>query len=770
MNHRHGVTAQRPRVAARLLMGLFLVLGVTTQLLSTSAAGAADPKEAPADPPMAAPGGADAAQRSEPIPPELVGTEPAPVPAARADGALADIACIGNGTSGKRVQLVYAYRAGTSNRSGAYAASIRTWAAQFDEYLAGEAAATGGNRRVRFVHDGACQPTVTVVQVPSSATEYGAAVDALEAAGLASNDRKYLVYADWNVSGLCGIATFYSDEDPSANNYNNILGGHAFTYLSCWDWNTSRTALHELFHNLGAVQDNSPNGNGGHCIDGTLGGADVMCYGSGSMDVCDPGGPRIMDCGRDDYFNVSPVAGSYLANNWNPANSSYLVAASGCAPQDNFAKSYPIGGNRGWVKGSNAGCGVEAGEPTHAGARSRSVWWTYTAPSAGLVTVDTFGSAFDTALAVYTGNAVGSLSLVGSNDDTAPGTQSRVSFTASAGQKYRIAVDGWSGTTGAIRLNWKHAASPANDNLVDATTVSGNFGSTSGTSVGATRETGEPMHRRRGFPSVWWSWTAPSTGNLRLSTGGSNFDTVLAAYTGNDAGALAAKAQNDDGSPFDYTSEVLMPVKAGVTYRWAVSGYAGDTGAISLNWNLQPVQCAGGGTNPFNDVPNSAWYRNPVLWLVQRGITTGTAPGKYSPNSSVTRGQMAVFLWRTAGEPVANYPHDFGDVPPDHFANDAVAWLSEQGITGGTAPGVYSPNQKVTRAEMAVFLWRMTGSVYPGSNHGFDDVPSSSFADRAVSWLVREGITSGTSQWEFSPNQRISRAQMAVFLRNRACA
>ena len=204
------------------------------------------------------------------------------------------------------------------------------------------------------------------VQVPSNATEYDAAVDALEAAGLASSNRKYLVYADWNVSGLCGVGTYYGDEDPSSSNYNNTEGGHAFTYLSCWDWNTSRTALHELFHNLGAVQTNAPNGNGGHCIDGTLSGSDIMCYGSGSFDACDAAGPRIMDCGRDDYFNVSPVAGSYLANNWNPANSSYLVAASGCAPQDNFAKSYPIGGNRGWVKGSNAGCGVEAGEPTEA--------------------------------------------------------------------------------------------------------------------------------------------------------------------------------------------------------------------------------------------------------------------------------------------------------------------------------------------------------------------------------------------------------------------
>lgn len=175
-----------------------------------------------------------------------------------------------------------------------------------------------------------------------------------------------------------------------------------------------------------------------------------------------------MDCGRDDYFNVTPVSGSYLARYWNPTNSAYLTVPTGCAPQDSFASSYPIGGNRGAVKGSNAGCGKETGEPAHAGSLSRSVWWTYTAPSSGLVTVDTFGSAFDTVLAVYTGNTVGALTLVNSNDDTAPGSQSKVAFMATGGQRYRIAVDGWSGTTGAIKLNWKHAASPANDNMADA--------------------------------------------------------------------------------------------------------------------------------------------------------------------------------------------------------------------------------------------------------------------------------------------------------------
>lgn len=764
-HHRAGVRA--PHVGARLLLGIVLILGVTTQSLLITSAGATGPKDAPADPPSAELKSSDPGQRIDPIPPELVGTEPAPVPASRSAEAANDIACVGNGTSGKRVQLVYAYRAGSPNRSATYAASMRTWAGQFDDFLAGEGAATGGNRRIRFVHDGACQPTITVVQVPASVNDFDAAADALEAAGLTNTDRKYLTYADWNVSGLCGTATYYGDEDPSVANYNNTELGYALTYLSCWDWSTSRTALHELFHTFGAVQAGAPNGNGGHCNDGTLSGADVMCYGGTALDACDASGPRIMDCGRDDYFNVSPVAGSYLATSWNPTRSAYLTAPSGCAPQDAFARSYPIGGTRGATKGSNVGCTIEGAEPSHAGQQSKSVWWTYTAPSAGLVTVDTFGSGFDTVLAVYTGNTVGGLSLVGSNDDTS-GNQSRVAFAAAAGQQYRIAVDGYGAASGPIALNWKHAASPSNDNLADATAVSGASGTTAGSNVGATRETGEPMHRGRGFPSVWWSWTAPSTGTLSLTTAGSSFDTVLSVYTGTQAGALVARSQNDD-TPNGSSSEVLMPVTAGVTYRWAVSGYNGSTGAVSLNWGLQPVQCAVGGTNPFSDVSNSASYRNAVLWLVQRGITSGTSPGRYSPNASVTRGQMAAFLWRASGEPAATFSHGFDDIPPGSYYSEAVSWLAERGVTEGTAPGIFSPDAKVTRAQMATFLWRLIGAVYPGVDHDFYDVYSGTYYDRAVAWLVREGITTGTAPGQFSPGQKVTRAQMAVFLNRRAC-
>ncbi|MEZ5381608.1 MAG: hypothetical protein R2754_07400 [Microthrixaceae bacterium] len=328
--------------------------------------------------------------RIDPLPPGIEeGAETPPLPPSRG---LNDTTCVGNGTSGKRVQLVYAYKAGSTNRSSTYAASIRTWAGQFDDFLAAQAAATSGSRRIRFVHDGACQPTILVAQVPSTVANFDDAANALAALGHTNNDRKYLVYADWNVSGLCGTGTYYGDDSPGASNLNNTELGYALTYLACWDWNTSRTALHELFHNLGAVQAGSPNGNSGHCDDGTLGGADIMCNGNDAIDVCPSGGARILDCGRDDYFNTNPPAGSYLATHWNLANSSYLTTTGTCPTNDSFSSAVPIGGYGGSEGSLNGLCTFQTGEPSHAGHGSHSVWFNYVAPATGLVTVDTIGS------------------------------------------------------------------------------------------------------------------------------------------------------------------------------------------------------------------------------------------------------------------------------------------------------------------------------------------------------------------------------------------
>ena len=121
---------------------------------------------------------------------------------------------------------------------------------------------------------------------------------------------------------------------------------------------------------------------------------------------------------------------------------------------DLFANATVLSGTNVTVLASNFGASKEPGEPNHASVSGgASVWWSWTPSHAGVATVDTLGSSFDTTLAVYTGNSVSSLSFVASNDDYGTGHTSLVSFNASAGVTYKIAVDGYNGATGNITLH-----------------------------------------------------------------------------------------------------------------------------------------------------------------------------------------------------------------------------------------------------------------------------------------------------------------------------
>jgi outer membrane protein assembly factor BamB len=129
------------------------------------------------------------------------------------------------------------------------------------------------------------------------------------------------------------------------------------------------------------------------------------------------------------------------------------------------------------------------------------------------------------------------------------------------------------------------------------------------------------------------------------------------------------------------------------------------------------ASCFSPAPHGFSDVPTTYFANTAIAWLVEAGITTGTTPTTFSPNNKVTRAEMAVFLWRNADKPTPTGPHNFTDVPTTSFANTAIAWLVEAGITTGTTPTTFSPNNQVTRAEMAVFLWRNTCPL-PGPNLG----------------------------------------------------
>jgi subtilisin family serine protease len=136
-----------------------------------------------------------------------------------------------------------------------------------------------------------------------------------------------------------------------------------------------------------------------------------------------------------------------------------------------------------------------------------------------------------------------------------------------------------------------------NDNFVSGIPLTGSAGSTTGSNVGATKEAGEPNHAGdSGGSSVWWQWTAPANGSFEFNTLGSNFDTLLAAYTGNSVNGLAQVAANDDAGATSQ-SRIIISAQAGQTYHIGVDGFRGASGSIALAFS--PFSGAGVANDSF---------------------------------------------------------------------------------------------------------------------------------------------------------------------------
>lgn len=258
---------------------------------------------------------------------------------------------------------------------------------------------------------------------------------------------------------------------------------------------------------------------------------------------------------------------------------------------DAFANRYPIAGGTNTVIGVNTNASLETGEPIHGGnVGGRSVWWSWIAPASTPVRMDTLGSSFDTVLGVYQGTSVGALTVVAADDDSLGNGRSIVVFEAVQGVEYQIAVDGFNNGSGAVSgrvvLNL-HQFTPgalhANDEFENATPIASPLLSVVGNNIGATRQAGEPAHgTAQSGHSVWWTWEALVDGAVTISTVGSQFDTILAVYTGASVDSLSLVAESDDISFGHFQSQVIFQAVAGTVYRIAVDGYGVQIGFISL--------------------------------------------------------------------------------------------------------------------------------------------------------------------------------------------
>jgi hypothetical protein len=237
-----------------------------------------------------------------------------------------DVACEGDGRTGKRVQVLYLHEFGTPSRYTDFLGSMRTWSAGVDQIFDASAAETGGSRHVRFVTTPQCRVDVAEVQVPEAALEsFTGNIDALQTLGYNRTDRKYLIFADTNV--YCGIGTFVADKRPGLGNRNNGGPSYGRVDAGCW---SSVVAAREVTQMLGARLQDSPNSTGaGSCTDDH----DLMCNedrsGTALRTVCPKKHENRLDCGHDDYFHTDPQAKSYLAENWNVAQSEFLLRSDG---------------------------------------------------------------------------------------------------------------------------------------------------------------------------------------------------------------------------------------------------------------------------------------------------------------------------------------------------------------------------------------------------------------------------------------------------------
>lgn len=167
----------------------------------------------------------------------------------------------------------------------------------------------------------------------------------------------------------------------------------------------------------------------------------------------------------------------------------------------------------------------------------------------------------------------------------------------------------------------------------------------------------------------------------------------------------------------------------------------------------------------FSDVAEGAYYYDAVLWAAEQKITGGTGDGKFSPDAPCTRAQMVTFLWRAAGSPKPQSTEcRFTDVDMGSYYGKAVQWAVENEITGGTSTTTFSPDMTCNRAQMAMFLYRLSGEPGINSASPFTDVEPNVYYAAAVQWAFDCGITSGTSNTTFSPGADCTRSQMVVFL------
>ncbi len=214
------------------------------------------------------------------------------------------------------------------------------------------------------------------------------------------------------------------------------------------------------------------------------------------------------------------------------------------------------------------------------------------------------------------------------------------------------------------------------------------------------------------------------------------------------------------GGRFDRTPGFLISGEAGS----AAEEYAAENGFpfVTGEWVL-----------PFADVGEKVWYRNSVEFTAKRGLFGGVTATEFAPSRPMTRAMFVTVVWRLDGKPMPENGNPFIDVKRGSYYEKAAAWASECGIVGGIGGGRFDPDGSVTREQIAAILMRY--AAYRGENVSgrapIDPFPDGSrvsrFARNAVEWALDNGILRGIKTEDgvyLMPRESATRAEVATMI------
>ena len=146
----------------------------------------------------------------------------------------------------------------------------------------------------------------------------------------------------------------------------------------------------------------------------------------------------------------------------------------------------------------------------------------------------------------------------------------------------------------------------------------------------------------------------------------------------------------------------------------------------------------------------------------------GYSEGRFGANDTLSRAQLAQILFNKEGRPRVDYLLNFSDVAGKAWYAGAVRWAASQGIESGYGNGTFGPNDPITREQLAVMLWRYSGSPAAASKElDFNDESQiSGYALETMRWAVENGILNGYGDGRLGPKGQATRAQAAQILKN----